>query len=79
MNMKKQLKQDYLSGDRVEKKNIPAYYINKYGVENLYVYDHPGGFRSCYTLIGDGDSVNPYILDLMTHEQYIKKFRYKRD
>jgi hypothetical protein len=78
MDMKNQLLQDYLSGDRVEKKNIPEYYKNKHGVENLYVYDHPGGYRSCYTLVGEG-KVCPMILDLMTHEEYNKKFKYKKD
>jgi len=45
---------------------------------NPYRYDHPEGFRSCYTLVMcEGLGVCPLIIDLKTHTDYDKVFGYK--
>ena len=49
-DMKSVLKENMLAGDRIRKKQIPRHYVGRYGVNNLYRYDHPEGYRSCYTL-----------------------------
>lgn len=59
-------------------KKIPKHYIRRYGVNSLYRYDHPEGFRSCYTLLEYGRlGVCLVILDLRTHPEYDKIFRYR--
>jgi len=72
-DMKLVLKEHMFSGDLIKKKQIPQYYIDKYGVNNLYRYSHPEGYRSCYTIANSC----PYILDLMPHPEYDKIFGYK--
>jgi len=76
--MKEDLLYNRICGQSIQKKRIPSYYKEKHGVNNLYRYDHPEGFRSCYTLICD-DSGNIYanIIDLMSHPEYEDRFGYK--
>ena len=77
-DMKLTLKGNMLAGDSIPKQQIPAYYVQHYGVNNLYRYDHPEGFRSCYALLKyDELGVCPQVLDLLTHAQYDKRFKYK--
>jgi hypothetical protein len=77
-DMKIVLKGNMLAGNRIQKQLIPAHYIRRYGVNNLYRYDHPEGFRSCYVLLKyNGLGVCPLVLDLMTHPEYDKRFGYK--
>jgi hypothetical protein len=72
-DMKTVLKEHMFSGDLIEKRLVPAFYKEKYGVNNLYRYDHPEGHRSCYTVV-DGCV---YIIDIMTHADYDLRFGYK--
>lgn len=72
-DMKSVLKEHMFSGDLIKKNQIPQYYIDKYGVNNLYRYSHPEGHRSCYT-IANGC---PHILDIMPHPEYDKIFGYR--
>lgn len=67
------LKENMYAGQLVEKKKIPSFYVRKYAVDHLYRYGHPEGHRSCY-IIYKGSCV---ILDIMTHEEYNKRFGYK--
>jgi hypothetical protein len=49
--------------------------VNRAGVNNLYHYDHPEGFRSCYTLVEfEGFGVCPLILDLKDHNEHARVF-----
>ena len=77
-DMKSVLKENMLAGDRIRKKQIPRHYVGRYGVNNLYRYDHPEGYRSCYTLTEHNQmGVCPLILDLKTHDEYSKIFGYR--
>lgn len=77
-DMKSVLKENMLAGERIRKKQIPPHYVMRYGVNNLYRYDHPEGYRSCYTLTERNDmGVCPTILDLNTHYEYDKIFGYR--
>jgi len=67
------LKENKFAGDLVEKSKIPEFYKDKYGVNNLYRYSHPEGYRSCYTILDRC----PRILDLKSHAEYCKIFGYK--
>jgi hypothetical protein len=73
------LKENMYAGEQVKKKQIPLCYIRNYGVNNLYRYEHPEGYRSCYTIFSEeGIGVCPHILDIMSHEEYNKIFGYKK-
>ena len=72
------LKENKLAGQSIPKKQIPKVYIDRYGVNNLFRYQHPEGYRSCYTLLNvEGVGVCPIILDIMTHKEYNRLFGYK--
>ena len=72
-DMKTVLMEHKYSGELIKKCQIPDYYIEKYGVNNLYRYDHPEGHRSCYTIVNGC----PYIFDIMTHPEYDLRFGYR--
>lgn len=67
------LKENKFAGELVRKSQIPKVYIERFKVNNLYRYGHPEGYRSFYTIIDKC----PHILDLMSHPEYDKVFRYK--
>ena len=64
------------AGNQIPRDRIPDYYINKYGVNNLYRYRFPGGFRGIYTILRPPDEINGWILDLLDHDEYDKRFGY---
>ncbi len=39
------------AGERIQKKPHTSATRDRYGVNNLYRYHHPEGYRSCYTLV----------------------------
>ena len=79
-DMKNALLQNMWAGQLIRKTKIPLYYIEKYGVNNLYRYSHPEGYRSCYTITKTEDgTLCPHILDLKSHSEYEKIFGYKSD
>lgn len=71
-DMKKVLMEHMFSGELIRKGTIPKHYTDKYGVLNLYRYDHPEGHRSCYTVVNGC----PRIFDIMTHAEYDLRFGY---
>ena len=59
---------------------IPKEYVSKYGINNLWKYDLPGGWRLFYT-VAPPDSpgkviVLSIVLDWMSHKEYERLFRY---
>ncbi len=67
-------------GDPISKKLIPQEYVEKYGVTNLFRVGLSNYWRMLYTLT-DGESVIEiiaFVLDLIDHKQYNKKFGYKK-
>jgi len=78
-DMKATLKWNMFAGDSIPKRQIPSYYVEQYGVNALYHYPHPEGYRSCYVLLKyEGIGVCPLIVDLMTHDEYTTRFGYKK-
>ena len=72
------LKENMFAGEQIRKKIIPAHYVERYGVNNLFCYAHPEGFRSCYTIIKIDDvGICPVVLDLLSHSEYDRIFGYK--
>jgi len=67
-------------GDPIAKSLVPKEYINKYEITNLFRVELPNYWRMLYSLI-DGETkieIIAFVLDLIDHPTYNKKFGYKR-
>ena len=65
-------------GNPIGKNKIPLEYKQKYEVTNLFRVELPGAWRMLYTLT-DGESeieIIAFVLDVIDHKQYDKKFGY---
>lgn len=77
IDMKAALSENVLCGEQVPRDRIPTSYVKKYDLKNLYRYKHPKGYRSCYTLLSEGDKrVSVVVLDFMDHNRYDDLFGY---
>tara|TARA_Y100000310_G_C20478244_1_gene713464 strand:- start:167 stop:520 length:354 start_codon:yes stop_codon:yes gene_type:complete len=66
-------------GNPIAKKIIPVEYQKKYGITNLFRVELPSAWRMLYTLT-DGESeieIIAFVLDVIDHKQYDKKFGYR--
>jgi hypothetical protein len=66
-------------GNPISKDLIPKEYIEKYNVTNLFRVPLPKFWRMLYTLT-EGEmeiEIVAFILDVLDHEEYNKKFGYK--
>jgi hypothetical protein len=66
-------------GDPIAKNLIPKEYILKYGVNNLFRVELPNFWRMLYTLTNGGTNLEivSFVLDIIDHKVYNKKFGYK--
>jgi hypothetical protein len=64
-------------GAPVPKRLIPKEYLSKYHVQNLYRVELPFFWRMLYTLRDNKVEVIAFVLDIVDHKDYNKKFRYK--
>ncbi len=66
-------------GDAIAKRLIPKEYSIKYGVTNLFRVELPNFWRMLYTLTNDESEVKiiGFVLDIIDHKEYNKKFGYK--
>ncbi len=66
-------------GDPISKQLIPGEYIIEYGVTNLFRVELSNYWRMLYTLTNDEMKVKiiAFVLDIMDHKKYNKKFKYK--
>ncbi len=71
------LNPDY--GDNIPKRLIPKEYFEKYSVTNLYRIEIAHFWRMLYTIRGDQIEVICFILDVLDHKSYSKKFGYKKE
>ena len=70
----KAIKQDATCGRNVQKKLIPKKIIKKYSVNNLWIYDLPGGWRLIYSVAGDKIEIIAAVLEWMNHKDYERLF-----
>ena len=66
-------------GAPISKSLIPEQYKEKYGITNLFRVELPDFWRMLYTLT-DGESeieIIAFVLDIMDHPAYDKKFGYE--
>jgi Txe/YoeB family toxin of Txe-Axe toxin-antitoxin module len=61
-------------GDNIKKKLIPK----TYNVNNLWRVELTNYWRMLYTIKGDQIEILCFILDIIDHEKYDKKFGYKK-
>ena len=62
-------------GDNIGKKKIPKFY----NVNNLWRVELTGFWRMLYTIKGDQIEVICFVLDILDHKIYNKKFNYKKN
>ncbi len=72
------LKSDMLAGVKIKKQQIPKYYIDRHGVNNLYRLHLDKARRLCYTLVGDREGMNVVVLEVFPdHKSYDRRFGYR--
>lgn len=66
-------------GNPMAKKLIPKEYVLRYGITNLFRVELSGFWRMLYTLTDDETEVVivAFVLDIMDHKEYDRKFGYK--
>ena len=73
----KDLKLNAFAGIHVPKRLIPAEYIRKYSINNLWKYDMPNGWRLLYTITTENEvELISAILEWFDHKEYERKFKY---
>ena len=65
-------------GEPIAKDKIPLEYTQKYGVTNLFWVELSNFWRMLYTLTNNETEIEiiAFVLDIMDHEKYNKKFGY---
>ena len=74
------IKANHHYGEPIAKKLIPDEYKKKYGATNLFWVELPSFWRMLYTLT-DGETeieIIAFVLDVIDHDTYNKKFGYKK-
>lgn len=70
------LEEDAFCSIQVPKKLIPKVYIEKYGIDNLWKYDLPKGWRLLYSVAKEEVLIVSIIIEWMSHKDYERKFKY---
>ena len=70
------LKGNMFSGERIEKKKFPKYYVQKYGINNLYKFNLDSRTRLIYTLVADETGIAVIVLEILDHKKYEERFGY---
>ncbi len=67
-------------GDPIGKNLIPKEYKERYGATNLFRVELPNFWRMLYTLTDGGTEVEiiAFVLDIIDHSIYNKKFGYRK-
>lgn len=74
------LKGNYHYGNPIAKNLIPAEYKSRYNIKNLFRIELPDFWRMLYTLTNNGSNTEiiVFILDIINHDIYNKKFGYHK-
>ena len=72
------LKDNPFVGDQVKKNQIANYYVQKYGVTNLWRIELSNYWRLIYTIQSSEVEIIDFVLDIIDHEEYNKKFGYRK-
>jgi len=74
--MKTILLENCNAGEKIQRIKIPQYYLQKYGVNNLYRYRLPDGYRGIYTILVNKGKVQSWILAILKHGITEKRLGY---
>ena len=72
----KTIKQNAFFGRNVKKKLIPKELIQKYGVDNLWIYNLRKDWRLLYTITNNEVEILAIVLDWMNHKDYERLFKF---
>jgi len=71
------LKENAFCGKNIPKKQIPKEYIKKHGVDNLWWYPLPSGWRLIYFIVTPSNAeILAVILEYFNHNEYERRFKY---
>ena len=70
------LKEDYTCGILIPRRLIPNSYIKKYGIDNLWKYDLPSGWRLLYSVKAEEIVILAIVLEWLPHKKYERRFNY---
>ncbi len=70
------LKEDCLSGQKIQHDKWPPVYVKKYKINNLWRYALQSGWRLIYTIIGEPDGLIVSVLEVFSHKDYEERFEY---
>ncbi len=71
------IKENCYCGRNVKKKLIPKKFINKYRINNLWIYNLPSAWRLLYSLTTSGEiELIAVILNWMNHKDYERLFKF---
>ena len=65
-------------GENAKKDLIPKEYRQKYDANNLFIVDLPDYWRMIYTLESDEIEIIAFVLDIVDHDGYNKKFGFRK-
>ena len=65
-------------GENAKKDLIPKEYRQKYDADNLFIVDLPDYWRMIYTLESDEIEIIAFVLDIINHDEYNKKFGFRK-
>ena len=65
-------------GENAKKDLIPKEYRQKYDADNLFIADLPDYWRMIYTLESDEIEIIAFVLDIIDHDGYNKKFKFRK-
>lgn len=69
--------ENHESGQKIQKTLWPKYYVNKYGINNLWRLRLDDYWRMIYTVIGEQVRIVAVVLEVLNHKEYDKRFGYK--
>ena len=71
------IQENAFAGRNVKKKLIPMKLIEKYSIDNLWIYNLPDGWRLLYSITPSEDiKIIAAILDWMNHKDYERLFNF---
>ncbi|MEK6942745.1 MAG: hypothetical protein AABX00_01635 [Nanoarchaeota archaeon] len=65
-------------GENAKKDLIPKEYRQKYGADNLFIADLPDYWRMIYTLESNEIEIIAFVLDIISHDDYNRKFKFRK-
>ena len=71
-----EITRDIYCGRNVIKKLIPKTLVQKYGINNLWIYNLRSGWRLIYSVTNDEVNILALVLDWMNHKDYERLFKF---